>query len=107
MSITLDKIKHMHKRVELLLKRFPAYRDCDTKLVAHIWMEQVGGAERMKEINLHEWMKMCIENPNIAVPETICRARRLVQKNNEDLRGELYKLRKSQEGDVRKGINDN
>jgi hypothetical protein len=107
METPLGKIKDMQNRVETLLTRYPSYRDCDTKLVAHIWMEQVGGTQRMKEINLHEWMKMCIENPNIAVPETICRARRLVQKNNEDLRGELYKLRKSQEGNVRKGINDN
>jgi hypothetical protein len=105
MSIALNKIKDMHKRVESLLKRFPAYRDCDTKLVAHIWMEQVGGIERMKEINLHDWMKMCIDNPNIAVPETICRARRKIQKTNEALRGEHYKLRKEQEKDVRENIN--
>ncbi len=106
MSIALTKIKDMQKRVESLLRRFPAYRDCDTKLVAHIWMEQIGSVERMKEFNLHDWMKMCIDNPNIAVPETICRARRLIQKTNEDLRGEHYKLRKDQEKDVRGGIND-
>ena len=107
MLTPLDKIKDMQNRVETLLRKYPPYRDCDTKLVAHIWMEQIGGVDKMKEMNLHEWMKMCIENPNIVVPETICRARRLIQKTNEDLRGELYKLRKSQEKDVRKGINDN
>jgi hypothetical protein len=106
MSITLDKIKHMHKRVELLLKRFPAYRDCDTKLVAHIWMEQIGGIEPMKEISLHDWMKMWIDNPNIASPDTIYRARRKIQESNADLRGEHYKLRKEQEKDVRGGISD-
>jgi hypothetical protein len=106
MSIALNKIKDMQNRVESLLKRFPAYRDCDTKLVAHIWMEQIGGIERMKEINLHDWMKMWIDNPNIASPETICRARRKIQESNADLRGEHYKLRKDQEKDVRGGISD-
>jgi hypothetical protein len=106
MSIALDKIKDMQNRVELLLKRFPAYRDCDTKLVAHIWMEQIGGVEKMKQINLHDWMKMWIENPNIASPETISRARRKIQEANADLRGENYKLRKDQEKDVRGGISD-
>jgi hypothetical protein len=106
MSITLDKIKDMQKRVLSLLKRFPAYRDCDTKLVAHIWMEQIGGVDKMKEINLHDWMKMWIDNPNIASPDTIYRARRKIQENNADLRGEHYKLRKDQEKDVRGGINE-
>lgn len=106
MSIALNKIKDMQNRVESLLKRFPAYRDCDTKLVAHIWMEQVGGVERMKEINLHDWMKMWIDNPNIASPDTISRARRKIQECNPDLRGEHYKLRKDQEKDVRGGISD-
>ena len=106
MSIALDKIKDMQNRVESLLKRFPAYRDCDTKLVAHIWMEQIGNVERMKEINLHDWMKMWIENPNIASPETISRARRKIQESNADLRGDNYKLRKDQEKDVRGGISD-
>ena len=106
MSIALTKIKDMQKRVESLLKRFPAYRDCDTKLVAHIWMEQIGSVERMKEINLHDWMKMWIDNPNIASPETISRARRKIQESNADLRGDNYKLRKDQEKDVRGGIND-
>ena len=105
MSLPLEKIKDMQSRVETLLKRYPPYRDCDTKLVAHIWMEQVGGVERMKEINLHDWMKMCIDNPNIAIPENICRARRLIQKTNVELRGEKYKIRKKQESEVRKGIN--
>jgi hypothetical protein len=106
MSITLNKIKDMRVRVESLLKRFPVYRDCDNKLVAHIWMEQVGGIEQMKAINLHDWMKLCIENPNIAKPENICRARRKIQKFDPSLRGEHYKLRKEQEKDVRGGIND-
>lgn len=106
MSIALTKIKDMQKRVESLLRRFPAYRDCDTKLVAHIWMEQIGGVEKMKEINLHDWMKMWIDNPNIASPETIYRARRKIQESNVALRGEHYKFRKDQEKDVRGGISD-
>ena len=51
-------------------------------------------------------MKLCIENPNIAKPENICRARRKIQKFDPSLRGEHYKLRKEQEKDVRGGIND-
>ena len=106
MSIALNKIKDMQKRVESLLSRFPAYRDCDTKLLAHIWMEQIGGIDRMKEINLHDWMKIWIDNSNIASPETISRARRKIQESNADLRGEYYKLRNDQEKDVRGGISE-
>jgi hypothetical protein len=106
-KITLNKLKAMSKRVESLLKQYPQYRDCDIKLVAHIWMEQLGGVENMGSVNLLEWMRFWIENQNsVASPENIARARRKIQENDETLRGENYKLRKEQEKSVRSGIKD-
>lgn len=90
--------------VEDLLHQYAHYRDSDTRIIAHIWMRQLGGLENMKSISLYDFFQLWIENKNIVAPDTITRARRKVQEENVDLRGKTYKKRKEQSKDVKKNI---
>ena len=90
--------------VEDLLHQYAHYRDSDTRIIAHIWMRQLGGLENMKSISLYDFFQLWIDNKNIVEPDTITRARRKVQEENVDLRGKTYKKRKEQSKDVKKNI---
>ena len=100
----VNKIKEMQVVVEDLLHQYAHYRDSDTRIIAHIWMRQLGGLENMKSISLYDFFQLWIENKNIVSPDTITRARRKVQEENVDLRGKTYKKRKKQAKDVKKNI---
>jgi hypothetical protein len=100
----INKIKEMQVVVEDLLHQYAHYRDSDTRIIAHIWMRQLGGLENMKSISLYDFFQLWIENKNIVSPDTITRARRKVQEENVDLRGKTYKKRKEQSKDVKKNI---
>jgi hypothetical protein len=100
----VNKIKEMQVVVEDLLHQYAHYRDSDTRIIAHIWMRQLGGLENMKSISLYDFLQLWIENKNIVSPDTITRARRKVQEENVDLRGKTYKKRKEQSKDVKKNI---
>lgn len=99
------KIKKLQEEVYRLLNQYPSYRDNDIKLISHIWMEQLGGKDKMNAISLLDFCKNWVEDSNISNPESICRARRLVQAEHEDLRGEVYKHRAVESENVRNLIN--
>ena len=99
------KIKKLKEEVYRLLSQYPSYRDNDTKLVSHIWMEQIGGKNAMSEISLLDFCKKWVDNPDIASPDTITRARRLVQAEHEDLRGKYCKQRAIESENVKNLIN--
>ena len=102
----VTKIKDHTALVERLLKKYPTYRDNDKKLIAHIWMCQLGGIDNIKNLSLHDFLLQWIEGNNIASTESIGRARRKVQEQNEDLRGAGYSVRKNEESDVSNNINN-
>jgi hypothetical protein len=71
MAMVVFKIKKLKEEVYRILSKYPSYRDNDTKLVSHIWMEQLGGKTAMSEISLLDFCKKWIDNPDIASPDTI------------------------------------
>jgi|APGre2960657373_1045057.scaffolds.fasta_scaffold40357_3 hypothetical protein len=105
MAKAFSKIKDLADKIEVLLEKYPTYRDNDKKLVCHIWMEQMGGIDPMKQISLYDFLKTWIDSKNLANPDTICRARRKVQEVKPHLRGAQYKHRRTEEVDVRSKIN--
>lgn len=105
MSYTIEQLKDMQSVVKTLLTKHAAYRDNDRKLVAHVWMIQIGGIDKMKEANLWDFMHTWVNNENLAMPDTITRARRKVQEEFPSLRGEKYTQRHSEGIDVRNAIN--
>jgi hypothetical protein len=100
----INKIKEMQVVVQDLLQQYEHYRDSDTRVIAHIWMRQLGGLEKMKSISLYDFLQIWIENKNIVSPDTITRARRKVQEENVSLRGKSYKQRKEQSKKVKENI---
>ena len=105
MGSTIHKIKDLQNVVKELLTQHPTYRDNDRKLVAHIWMKQVGGVQNMRAYNLYDFMRDWIDDDAIIMPDTITRARRKVQQDNSHLRGESYVQRQNEEKEVRQNIN--
>lgn len=105
MGTTITKIKDMQVVVKKLLETFPTYRDNDRKLVAHIWMIQMGGQVAMSNIDMYSFMRQWIDNEDIFNPDTITRARRKLQQEYAHLRGENYNKRHIEEVDVRQHIN--
>ena len=101
----INKIKEMQVVVEDLLHQYAHYRDSDTRIIAHIWMRQLGGLENMKSISLYDFFQLWIENKNIVAPDTITRSRRKVQEENPELRGELYYQRHQLKEEVKNNIN--
>ena len=105
MGKAFSKIKDLSNKIEVLLEKYPTYRDNDKKLISHIWMEQMGGIDNMQKMNLYEFCKSWVSDSNISSPDTICRARRKVQEIKPHLRGSQYKHRRIEEADVRSKIN--
>jgi len=105
MGTTIIKIKDMQVVVKQLLEIYPTYRDNDRKLVAHVWMMQVGGDKNMSNIDLYSFMRQWVDDDNIVTPDTVTRARRKIQQEHAHLRGENYSKRHAEEIDVRNNIN--
>jgi hypothetical protein len=105
MCVTVIKINDMQVVVKQLLEMYPTYRDDDRKLVAHVWMMQVGGDREMANIDLYSFMKKWVDDDDIVSPDTITRARRKLQQLHPNLRGETYLKRHREETDVRNNIN--
>lgn len=106
MGTTIIKIKDMQVVVKQLLEMYPTYRDNDRKLVAHVWMMQVGGDRNMANIDLYSFMRQWVDNDEIVMPDTVTRARRKIQQIYPNLRGENYTIRHMEEVDVRNKINN-
>ena len=100
----INKIKEMQVVVEDLLHQYAHYRDSDTRIIAHIWMRQLGGLENMKSISLYDFFQLWIENKNIVAPDTITRARRKVQEECADLRGSKWEERHKEAKNVQDNI---
>jgi hypothetical protein len=105
MGTTIIQIKDMQVVVKQLLETYPTYRDNDRKLVAHVWMMQVGGYRNMAYINLHSFMQQWVADDEIVMPDTVTRARRKIQQEYPHLRGENYSKRHMEKIDVQNKIN--
>ncbi len=105
MGAAITKIKDMQVVVKELLEKYPTYRDNDRKLVAHVWMMQVGGERNMANIDLYSFMLQWVDNDDIVMPDTVTRARRKIQQEYAHLRGKTYSKRHAEEIEVRTNIN--
>lgn len=95
------QMKSLRPIIERLLTEYAHYRDDDRRLVAHLWMIQLGGVENMQKTSVYEFIKMWIDDHKYYNPEHICRMRRRIQEDNPSLRGTKYQERKQTEQQVR------
>lgn len=97
----INKIKNIKEKVKRLLSDIPHLRDSDEKLIATIWWMELNNEQ--KNFNAFEFLKL-FSNSNLSSIESITRARRLIQEQNIELRGLLYKERKNKSQIVKKQI---
>lgn len=96
------EIKKVGDIVEKLLKEDKRYRDSDKKLSAKIWAIQCGGMENLKNISAYEFLCEYVnENTELISQESIGRARRKIQEENPELRGEKYSQRQNEQEEVK------
>jgi len=94
-----NEITNMKGRVEELLKEEPKYRDSDTLLWARIVQDYLGGFEMLKHISAYELLRKFTKG-ELPSYESISRVRRMIQQDNESLRGENYHERQKKVDEV-------
>lgn len=88
----LQKIKNIQDVVKDALIRYPKYRDDDNKLVAYIWWKHLKNNNIPEDIIAIDFLQLYAKN-ELPQADAITRARRKIQEENPELRGELYKAR--------------
>jgi len=77
------------------------YRDSDKMLCARIWTLQSGGVDKMKQLTAYEFLCEYVKPDSIYYSqESIGRARRKLQEENENLRGKHYREKQNKTKDV-------
>lgn len=101
MSVS-NEIKKIGDIVAQLLREDKRYRDSDKKLSAKIWANQYGGIEKLKNISAFDFLCEYVKDSTFLISqESIGRARRKVQEENAELRGEKYEKRKEEQDNVK------
>lgn len=92
-------------RVRLLMEKHPHLRDNDYKLYATFIAYQVGGMEKLQQINAHTLLTD-IADGKYAHFESVRRVRAKLQEDEPQLRGENYGKRKKSGEATAKTIKD-
>ena len=99
----IEQIKNIKETVQDLLEKQPKLRDDDYKLISTIWWMQtqrfVEQLSAMELLTIHS-------KGQLVCSESIRRCRALLQKQNPELRGKMYKQRKDDGRNFSKEIND-
>lgn len=102
----LKKIKNIKNTVKTLLKKNKKLRDSDDKLQVRIWLKQLNDSGlSISDISLAEFFVL-YQAGEAVNPESIRRARQLVQEQNSSLRGNNYKAKQEEAEVVRLGIGE-
>jgi hypothetical protein len=80
-------------QVKSLLEMEEGLRDNDTRLIAIYWAYEIG-IEQLKGLSANDFLAN-VAAGKLTPADTITRARRKVQEDNEELRGVKYKKRKA------------
>lgn len=88
-------VKVIKDRIITILRKIPAYRDDDNKLISTIWLHECK-AKGLSEMEAKKVLKL-LANGELTSPESIRRSRQLVQEQDVTLRGEKYKERQDRQ----------
>ena len=92
--------KKLQDIVKETLSNYPESRDCDRTLTALIWYHE---AKQKEPWNLDNFLRNYIDG-KLTLADSITRARRKLQEENETLRGNKWYARKLRAEDVRQEI---
>tara|TARA_Y100000593_G_scaffold718_1_gene1328 strand:- start:8160 stop:8486 length:327 start_codon:yes stop_codon:yes gene_type:complete len=98
----MKKIINASNLAQDMLMKKKSLRDDDNRLVANIWYQWIGpnNVKNMSASKLLEW----IANSNLPSFESISRARRKLQEQNPELRGDSWEKRHKEAVKYRKTI---
>ena len=100
----LQKIKNIQDVVKDALIKHPRYRDDDNKLIAFIWWKHLKNNNIPEDIIAMDFLQLYAKN-ELPQADAITRARRKVQEENPELRGQLYNERHQLKEEVKNNIN--
>jgi len=101
MSI-FTEMKNIKGKVEYLLKKNPALRDDDSKLIATYWWHEMG-KEKTQLMTGYDFLDT-FSRGILTSQKSISRVRIKLQEDNESLRGKSYNGRMKAEKEVRGNI---
>lgn len=84
--------KTIKEKITFLLETDPSLRDNDLKLISTFHFNQIGKEEVIK-MSAFDFLNR-ISNGEIISSDSVSRIKRMVQEENENLRGKFYKHKK-------------
>lgn len=90
MATTTKKILNLQEKVEILLTKFPSLRDDDKLLVSKMWEIELKKQNLNPKTTPIELFLSLYEKGSLSNAELIGRARRKLQEEKEELRGETW-----------------
>lgn len=98
-----NQMKTLKDRVRDMLMRYPQYRDNDYKLMAHVWMIEMGGQEDCRNRTAMDFLQTYSKG-TLSHAESIRRMRQKIQEQNPDLRGDKWQERSDMQQTIRMKI---
>jgi hypothetical protein len=89
MTKLFDEMKTIKEKIYYLLSANEHLRDNDNKLIANIYLKEIGGVERAKQISSFDLLTM-LASGSLSSTESIMRCRRKLQEDYPELRGQFY-----------------
>ena len=99
----IESLKDVKTKVQELLTKNANTRDSDNLLVATFYFYEMGGKEQLSKISAYDFLKK-MSTGELTRFESISRARRKIQEDYPELRGNSYEKRKKSEEETRKNI---
>jgi NifB/MoaA-like Fe-S oxidoreductase len=104
-STFVQKMTTTREKIEHFLKADPSLADDDERLVSNIWhLEAIKLGHNPETITGKDFLKMYAEK-QFTSADVITRARRKVEEETPELRGETWEKRQGMETEVREQIN--
>lgn len=98
----LNELTNAKDLVMSWLIKYPELRDNDSRLIANIWLKEIG-KDKFDKMSARDLLRMFADG-DLPQVETIRRARQKIQEHNPHLRGVSYRHRQERAGEVTKII---
>jgi hypothetical protein len=89
MKQKLEEMKSIKDTIYQLLHNNPRLRDDDNKLIANIYIKELGGLDKVKQMSAFDFLTV-FASGSLTSTESIRRTRCKVQEEDPKLRGECY-----------------
>jgi len=95
----------IQEQVKQLLIDKPSNRDDDNKLVANIWNKELNALKMSAKIISAFELLQLLADGKLTNSDSITRARRKIQEEYPELRGEHYRARQNKQEQIKKDLN--